>query len=329
MIMPLLPCPDCGKEFSSIAIACPNCGRPRMGSRSIKRLPRTRKGYLFNSLIGFFFLCLLWVISIQVFAGVLGFNPEQVIHFVLGLSLVVYIIDNINFQPPQIDAPDTHISNFSYFVTGTYTRVARSFKNGQRKYVIALFSLLVVLVLVGIMGLPDHLKAIAFLKNSDIVVKQSEPVLQVMKQCKALEDCPQDFEKLAKIIHSYAIPEPSYGFVRIISYDDATYKAISSSSDARFTMRAQPLPPPGSKKEIEIEIFRPMFNKDFEQLVNTFQEPHQSSIELARLASSSWSSDSFMRSLHYVKNNGHPLVVYIVSNVDYSWTPAQQKRMSQ
>ena len=329
MEMPLSSCPDCGKEFSSIAIACPNCGRPRMGSRRIKRLPRTRKGYLFNSLIGFCLSCLLWIVLIQVFAGVLGFNQEQVIRFALGLSSVVYIIDNINFQPPQTEAPDTHISSFAYFVTGPYTRVARSFKNGQWAYVIALFSLLVVLVLVGIMGLLDHMKARAFLKNSDFVVKQSEPALQVMKQCKALEDCPQDFENLAKIIHSYAIPETSYGFVRIISYDDAAYKAISSSSDARFTMRARPLPPPGSKNEIDIETFRPMVNKDFEQLVNTFQEPHQSSVELARIASSSWSGDRFMRSLHYVNNNGRPLVVYIASNEDYSLTPAQQKRMSQ
>ncbi len=32
--MPLINCPDCGKEISDIAPACPNCGRP------IKKTPQ-------------------------------------------------------------------------------------------------------------------------------------------------------------------------------------------------------------------------------------------------------------------------------------------------
>src|SRR5438874_795787 len=41
--MALIPCIDCGKEISSVAVACPNCGRPldreQMASSDTVNLP--------------------------------------------------------------------------------------------------------------------------------------------------------------------------------------------------------------------------------------------------------------------------------------------------
>lgn len=34
--MPLLPCPECGKEISTNAAACPNCGAPRKMAKKAK-----------------------------------------------------------------------------------------------------------------------------------------------------------------------------------------------------------------------------------------------------------------------------------------------------
>jgi len=42
--MPLIQCPDCGKEISDLAPACPNCGRPKGTS-----LPSTSEQPLFSS----------------------------------------------------------------------------------------------------------------------------------------------------------------------------------------------------------------------------------------------------------------------------------------
>jgi len=41
--MPLIKCPDCGKDISSNAVACPECGRPMKAVPTRKNVP-TPKG---------------------------------------------------------------------------------------------------------------------------------------------------------------------------------------------------------------------------------------------------------------------------------------------
>jgi uncharacterized membrane protein YvbJ len=39
--MPLISCPDCGRQVSDIAPACPNCGRPFNSSVTVALPPET------------------------------------------------------------------------------------------------------------------------------------------------------------------------------------------------------------------------------------------------------------------------------------------------
>lgn len=51
--MPLIKCPDCGKEFSDQARACPNCGRPFGQHKSLLTKNLGVDGFVFGMMIVF------------------------------------------------------------------------------------------------------------------------------------------------------------------------------------------------------------------------------------------------------------------------------------
>ena len=70
--MALVTCPDCGKEISDQAPACPNCGRPAAARPAVTAPPPATKakkktGCLIRSILGLIGLCVLLVI-----VGVIG-----------------------------------------------------------------------------------------------------------------------------------------------------------------------------------------------------------------------------------------------------------------
>ena len=62
--MALIKCPDCGKEVSDVAPACPNCGRPiaqQQNKRSFRKtqtIQMTAKRFKVAKLVGLFLLLL-------------------------------------------------------------------------------------------------------------------------------------------------------------------------------------------------------------------------------------------------------------------------------
>ena len=59
--MPLIECPDCGQQISSLAPACPHCGRPAEGQIidlqdrviTIEQTSKKWKGMILASIFGF------------------------------------------------------------------------------------------------------------------------------------------------------------------------------------------------------------------------------------------------------------------------------------
>ena len=44
--MPLIVCPDCGKQISDLAASCPNCGRPIKGAQGLRVEDSNARGFL-------------------------------------------------------------------------------------------------------------------------------------------------------------------------------------------------------------------------------------------------------------------------------------------
>ncbi|MCL5036951.1 MAG: zinc-ribbon domain-containing protein [Chloroflexi bacterium] len=85
--MPLIQCPDCGKEVSDNAPACPNCGKPfsTVKIEEKKALVTRREGGKYEAW-GFFLI----VIGIFCFFGKGIYVP---IGFILGLvGFIVFLI---------------------------------------------------------------------------------------------------------------------------------------------------------------------------------------------------------------------------------------------
>lgn len=58
--MALIKCPECGKEISPNATACPNCGQPIRTPQTSSQKPKKKHG------------CLTAIITVMVFFGVIG-----------------------------------------------------------------------------------------------------------------------------------------------------------------------------------------------------------------------------------------------------------------
>ena len=91
--MPLMNCPDCGKEISDAAISCPNCGLPRpmyerqnrdrRHAEDVARAERVRLIRWLFSLTAFFALVALAFLAKGIFSpwasATLGFKGKLVV----------------------------------------------------------------------------------------------------------------------------------------------------------------------------------------------------------------------------------------------------------
>lgn len=75
--MPLTNCPDCGKEVSTLAPACPNCARPlvpaappQSAARELRRDRAARYNHVSWLLAGIAILC--FVVGVWPLAALLG-----------------------------------------------------------------------------------------------------------------------------------------------------------------------------------------------------------------------------------------------------------------
>ncbi len=90
--MSLIKCPDCNKEISSYAPACPNCGRPKHSS--IHTIEQTGKKFKKTQLI---YSMMVALGMIMVF---IGMGTESAIIGILGFILIVigitgYIVSKV------------------------------------------------------------------------------------------------------------------------------------------------------------------------------------------------------------------------------------------
>lgn len=74
--MPLVPCPDCGKQHSDAATACPNCGRPTGASAASPDRPQIVKIQKRPSVLG---IGCMAIIGLAVFGGIIGLltDPDE------------------------------------------------------------------------------------------------------------------------------------------------------------------------------------------------------------------------------------------------------------
>lgn len=66
--MPLTPCTDCGREVSSAAETCPQCGRPKPAESSSE--PRSTS-------LGCAILAILAILSIALYGAAGGYRDEE------------------------------------------------------------------------------------------------------------------------------------------------------------------------------------------------------------------------------------------------------------
>jgi hypothetical protein len=326
--MPLINCLDCGKEVSNIATCCPYCGRPRTRVGRLKPIPETRLGYFFDSLVGFTITAIACSITVTYVAALLGLNAAQALPTIFAIILFIYGVDNIMFSLGFKSNSESLVNKFSYFILGPYLRFAQIFSKGQIKAKIVLIAggSIACTIISGFFVL-DGFKGQAFLSSSDFVVAQSSPAFMELKQCSSLSQCPQDYKDVAQLIRTYAIPANSNGFVQIVSYEKGVFKAILSDGNEYFNRRVSP-----PNRAAEAETFRPIFNKDFEQVVAMFNSNKKSSVELVvDFSRSGWANHGngrFWRSLHRISANGNKFVVYIISNEDFLLTPRQSSNIN-
>lgn len=86
--MPLIPCPDCAKEISDLAPACPNCGRPST-SRKVVAIENEKKRALANR-----YNLVSWVLAfLAVLALLVGAWELATLIFSIALILsIIYLI---------------------------------------------------------------------------------------------------------------------------------------------------------------------------------------------------------------------------------------------
>jgi len=247
-------------------------------------------------------------------------------------TVIVYIIDLVRYSPRSESGSGKEINRFQYFTLGPYQRF---FAVANSKNMFSpLAKLVIVLIFISIplsLYIIERLESQAFLGNSEVVVTEMSDSFSDLKDCKKLDDCPKEFEDLANVIRSYAMPSGANGYVMIVSKDNGIYKVIASEGKDWLLRRSSPSPV-GLKEDTPLSssTFEPLFNRDFSQLTSTFKSDGNSSIEIASI-------DTYMRgrsyrlfrSLHPVSVSGKRMVVYITSGQDFLLTPLQKRLVRQ
>ena len=294
-----------------------------------KRLPSRRASYAFNLAVGFIVSVVFCLVVGSLLGSSVSLPPFLLGRIAIIFTVIVYIIDLIRFRPSREPGSGKEINSFQYFTLGPYQRFF-AFANSKNMFS-PLAKLVIVLFLISIplsLYIIERLESQAFLGNSEVVVAEMSDTFSHLKGCKKLDDCPKEFEDLANVIRSYAIPSGVRGYAMIVSKDNGIYKAITSEGKNRLFRNPPTVKPIGSKEGTDFPLlsstFKPIFNRDFSQLISAFKSDGNSSIEIASIDTFGRSSRLF-RSLHPVSVNGKTMVVYITSGQDFLLSPLQKR----
>ncbi len=298
-----------------------------------KRLPSRRASYALELALGFIVSVVFCLLVGSLLGSSVSLPPFLLGRIAIMFTVIVYIIDLVRYSPRSESGSGKEINRFQYFTLGPYQRF---FAVANSKNMFSpLAKIVIVLIFISIplsLYIIERLESQAFLGNSEVVVTEMSDSFSDLKDCKKLDDCPKEFEDLANVIRSYAIPSGAKGYAMIVSKDNGIYKAIASEGrDELFRIHPR-LKPIGSKEDppLSSSIFKPLFNRDFSQLISTFKSDGNSSIEIASIDTFGRSSrlkhlPRFFRSLHPVSVNGKRMVVYITSGQDFLLTPLQKR----
>ena len=90
--MPLITCPDCGKQVSDQAPACPNCGCPiqtTVSPEKTQTIEATAKSWKGMQLIGGLSICLGVVSCVYLISDPTSSGTTTAIFLILGLILMI------------------------------------------------------------------------------------------------------------------------------------------------------------------------------------------------------------------------------------------------
>lgn len=325
--MPLIQCPDCTKQHSDAAVACPFCGRPHTRPKRSKILPKNKKQYAVDLVIGFFLAIFVALVASSILSVFLSLPVAIVNKAVILFTLVAFVVDLIRFKPSKENANEEEINKFFYFTFGPYGRLLYGIGKPWQPWMKAGAVLLIACVPV-LMFTIDKLDSQAFLRNSNTAVAELAGSFSGLEECHTLSKCPEEYEKIAKVVRSYAIPRGAEGFVMVISKDNGIYRAISTEGAQIFSSRGyapQPIPAANKndKQAVIIRNFEPLFNQDFSQVISAFQTG-RNSVEIARINTYKRSDSRLFRSLHKVNIKEHSIMIYIASDQGFLFTPRQE-----
>lgn len=290
-------------------------------------LPTTKRQYAVDLSIGFFIATCAALVAGGVTSTFLSLPAAMINQILVLLTAVAFVADLIRFKPGMAVDDKVEINKFFYFTFGPYHRLFNGVKKTWHPWIRAGLVVLIACV-AGLTVAFEKLDSQAFLKNSNTVVSEIAESLSALDGCQTLGKCPQEYDKTAKIVRSYAIPRGADGFVMIISKDNGVYRAIVTEGAQVFSSRRYALPPLSSangddKQAVVIHDFEPLFNQDFGQVVSTFRTGGNS-VEIARINTYERNDSRLYRSLHRVDVGGRPVIIYIASNQGFLFTPRQE-----
>lgn len=121
--MALIKCPDCGKEFSDQAVACPNCGRPNALCRN-HDYQHNRSAYHHNKSISsnFKFILIIVIVLLALFlrTSIFLLNKTKTNETISYRLNGTFAENNIVVQKPEIE-----IDNFEYTLENNVIKLNR------------------------------------------------------------------------------------------------------------------------------------------------------------------------------------------------------------